>query len=211
MNNIRKYLRELSIVVLGIAITLSLSVWISNKNEKRDMALYLNAIKMELEDNITIIDTVMEYFQNASKYEKYLSLHDNQSLHEDSLAYYVNSCCYLLPNIQLNTNAFDMFKNAGVMRLVSNKDLLMSIWNAYNSCAALNVSLDKYCDKKYECIEKEAVTLKNGELDFKELKYVKHAPMYNFYAPMLATAILNNRDKGLEPIKETLAKLERRK
>ena len=39
-----KYLREISVVVIGVAITLSVSYWIGVKNEKRDMALHLRAI-----------------------------------------------------------------------------------------------------------------------------------------------------------------------
>jgi hypothetical protein len=101
--------------------------------------------------------------------------------------------------------------NSGTMRLVSDKDLLMSIWKAYNSCTELNEVLDLYCNRKMEHIEREAILNKNGELNFKELNYVKAAPMYNFYAVSFATVALDYKEKGLKPVKETLSTLEGRK
>ena len=48
IKKIGKFVREISVIVIGVAITLSASYWLSDRNEKRDMALYLTAIKMEL-------------------------------------------------------------------------------------------------------------------------------------------------------------------
>ncbi|MDR1602591.1 MAG: hypothetical protein LBS42_09220 [Tannerella sp.] len=47
---------ELSIVVIGIAIMLSVNNWLTTRNEKKDMALYLNAVKLELETNLADLE-----------------------------------------------------------------------------------------------------------------------------------------------------------
>ena len=51
MSKFGKFDREVSVVVIGVAITLTATLWINKKNEKRDMALYLNAMKIELDEN----------------------------------------------------------------------------------------------------------------------------------------------------------------
>ena len=53
---IGKFLREIAVIVIGVAITLSASYWITNKNAERDMDLYLNAIRIELEENIRTLE-----------------------------------------------------------------------------------------------------------------------------------------------------------
>jgi hypothetical protein len=49
---IGKYLRKLSIVVVGIAITLYVNNYLTTRTKKKDMALYLNAVKMELKTDL---------------------------------------------------------------------------------------------------------------------------------------------------------------
>ena len=56
VKKVGKYLREISVVVIGVAITLSASFWINNRNDKRDMNLYLYAIKLELDENIKFLE-----------------------------------------------------------------------------------------------------------------------------------------------------------
>ncbi|MCL2042236.1 MAG: hypothetical protein FWG84_09415 [Bacteroidales bacterium] len=58
MKNLEKYLQEISVVVIGVAITLSVSYWISRQSEKKDVALYelkkeqcIKENQLELEGN----------------------------------------------------------------------------------------------------------------------------------------------------------------
>ena len=55
MKSITKYLRELSVVVAGIAITFIASNWISNRNAQKELANDLEAVRIELEDNLALI------------------------------------------------------------------------------------------------------------------------------------------------------------
>ena len=73
---IGKYLREISVVVIGVAITLSVSVWLGNRNEKKDIALHLHAIKMELEENEKNLENLIERLKLAAEYTNYLLSHD---------------------------------------------------------------------------------------------------------------------------------------
>lgn len=55
LKSITKYLRELSVVVAGIAITFIASNWISNRNAQKELANDLEAVRIELEDNLALI------------------------------------------------------------------------------------------------------------------------------------------------------------
>ena len=209
MSKFGKFAREVSVVVIGVAITLTATLWIYKKNEKRDMALYLNAMKIELDENITTIEGSIEYLRPAVEYEKYLQRHELKSLDEDTLLYYATSCCYIINKYTFKTNAFEMFKNSGVMRLMDDKELLLSIWDVYSSIVALNETLKWYFDKKWSYMEKDFLFMKGRILDFSKL--TNEAPMYNFYNSALSSSILKNCENALMSTKEAIAKLEKRK
>jgi predicted negative regulator of RcsB-dependent stress response len=80
-----KFLREISVVVIGVAITLSVSYWIGVKKEKKDMALHLRAIRMELAENANDIGILIETLKPAHNYTMYLRLNDKKMLDKDSL------------------------------------------------------------------------------------------------------------------------------
>ncbi|MDR0206006.1 MAG: hypothetical protein LBI45_01945, partial [Bacteroidales bacterium] len=82
-NKFVKYFREVSVVVIGVAITLFASYRLGINNEKRDMTLYLNTVKMELEENIKILDTARLKLQISVNYSQYLWTHDKDALDED--------------------------------------------------------------------------------------------------------------------------------
>ncbi|MDR2057610.1 MAG: hypothetical protein LBP83_04895 [Dysgonamonadaceae bacterium] len=53
-----KYTRELSIVVVGIAITLSINNWFATKTERKDTTLYLDAVTLELKTNLESLSKI---------------------------------------------------------------------------------------------------------------------------------------------------------
>jgi hypothetical protein len=181
-----KYLREISVVVIGVAITLSVSYWIVVQNEKRDMALHLRAIKMELQENAGDIGKLVETLKPACRYTAYLRSHDKKSLDKDSLNSY-SSLCYAAPqNFTFKTNAFEMFKTSGTMRLMDDKDLLMEIWNAYDGILNLKEAVDIHNKLKWDFMEKEISLVdvdKDGKVEWDMI------PMYDFYKK---TGISNN-------------------
>jgi hypothetical protein len=208
IKNLGKYVREVSVVVFGVAITLSVTIWISQKSEKRDVDLYLNTIKMELEENIIAIDKSIEYLRPAAKYEAYLRLHDKKSLNEDTLGYYA-SFFYEITTFRLKTNAFEMVKGSGIMRLLDDKELLLSTWDVYSDIVSVNEHLKWYSDKKWEYMEKDLLFVERGTLSLSKLPNV--APMYNFYNWGLSSGTLEGCKDLLKKMTETVEKLEKRK
>ena len=199
---IGKYLREVSVVVLGVAITLAVSIWISNKNEKRDLNLYLNAIKIELEENIKSIDEQMVFFEKQVEYANYLKLNGKKLLNLDTIVSKYGDNIWLIENPTCNRYAFEMFKTSGIMRLVNDKELLLNIWKAYTSLEGLEGNLSEGFKWKIEEIKQEM-------LDALQEKDFDTMPMYNFYSTPWPKNMLQDCQRVSELLKETVMKLEK--
>ena len=166
------FLREIAIIVIGVAITLSASYFITKSNEKRDMHLYLNAIKMELEENLKVLDENAVKFQQHVKYADYLQSNDKEAINRDSVSHYSNIYYNYLP-YTFNSNAFEMFKTSSVMHLLSDKDLLLSIWEVYSELSEVKKILDLYMDIRLEDMKKEK--------EWSGTEKRNNIPMYSFY------------------------------
>ncbi len=203
MKAIVRYIRDFSIVVAGIAVTLYVNYKVTNQDEKRDLRLYLNTIKMELEENIKVFDEVIEYMQPSIRYADYVRSHDKKSLNRDTLNVYVNVFSSS-KSFTFNTNAFEMFKTSGIMRLVDDKDLLLSIWDVYTSINDLEEYLDLGFQTKYDEMKKLLALTKQGD--------VKDAPLRDFYTDSNMTyMMLQMSEETLKKSKEMVLKLEESK
>ena len=152
IKSVGQYLRELSIIVSGVAITLIAGLYINNRNNEKDIELYLENIKLELQKNIEDINDVREYYNMAAHYSEYLLTNNMQNLHPDTLNKY-SGLTKALPFFTYKSSAFDMFKTSGVMRLIKDKNKVMSIWNSYDALEFLKMSNDFYIQRKVTVIE----------------------------------------------------------
>ena len=205
MGKIGKYLREVSIVVLGVAITLSVSDLISNINEKRDLALCLDAIKIELERNATVFEANVEWLQKSLNYANYIhSLNRNPS-NQDSINYYMHSedgygwGVIQLPNL-VAKDAIEMFKFSGIMRNMKDKEKLVSILEVYRRIENTQQFLDLCFQIKRE------ESMKKAQLRFDGQQIA--IPMQLFYRNTYSYEMVRQCKEASELIKEVLAKLE---
>ena len=196
---IGKYLREISVVVIGVAITLFVSYWISNNRERKDMSLYLEAIRLELEENVKAIDQYVESLQGSVKYADYLQSHNKKSLNADTIEKYAYDYGSV-PVFKFKINAFEMFKNSGFMRLMEDRGLLLTVWNVYAELDELRLGLDECTQVKKEEIRKEIQLFAEG---------TPHIPMYQFYLSNLPYKMQYNCEETLKIVKETLEQLEK--
>ena len=208
MKKIGKYIRELSIVVIGVAITLSASYWISEKSEKKNMKLYLNTIKMELELNAENFDFYAVWLQKSVSYAEYLKSNDKKNLNQDSLSYYSVSnnegCGYMNINSRttqfFTTNAFEVFKASGFMSQLTDKELLISIMKAYTYLAYAKQNIDRCFLIKEQEAMKELELIENG--------IPVDVPMRTYYSTDLPHSLVRTCEDASYIIKETLSKLE---
>ncbi|MDR2627514.1 MAG: hypothetical protein LBC40_05730 [Dysgonamonadaceae bacterium] len=202
-NKIGRYLREVSVVVIGVAITLSASYWITSRSEKRDMDLYLEAIKLELEANIQRIDAEAAYLEEWENYALYLQSRDKKSLHPDSIRVAGSAGLGTIKNIIYQTSAFEMFKVSGAMRLIEDKALLQSLWEAYLYLEIIRGSINEY----YEL--KKAQGIKELQLELEGIQ--SPIPLYDFFISFANFGALEGCKSLSQELKETVRKLEERK
>ena len=209
MKKIGKYIRELSIVVIGVAITLSASNWISSISERKNLALYLNTLKIELEENAKSFDHYAIQLQKSVRYANYIQSNDEKSINQDTIIYYARSdndglgWAIIQPQTIFNKNAFEMFKTSGSMSQVDNKELLMSIWGVYGYMENIQLFLDMCFQRKGEEVTKEWYLRKEGKQII--------VPMQFFYSTDLPHQMALNCERVSEKIKEVVSKLEKTK
>ena len=201
ISKIGKYLREISVVVIGVAITLSVSFWISQRSEKRDITLYLNAIKLELEENIATLEWAIEELKPSVKYSNYLKSQDTKSLKSDSIKSHGDAFSVNMYSFQ--TNAFEMFKNSGVMRFIDDKEFLQSLWNMYEGIIGIRTISDWYFQEKWNALKQDIPLLIEDQKQ-------KIAPLYYFHLAM-PDLMLAHYEKVLKKSKVMVLRLENKK
>ena len=197
LKNILNYTRELSIVVLGIAITLTATYSLSNQSEKRDMKLYLNAIKLELEENLKIIEEKQEYFRITNQFAEFLLSNKSKDKFSEEFKETAGTVSYM----NIKTSAFEMFKSSGTMRLVQNKVLLNSIWESYAELESSENGNNTYMQKKWDELFNYMLIKRSTALDFDE-----NDRLYTFLS--INIGFDEELDKAADTIKHTLKLLE---
>lgn len=180
-NKLGKYFIELSIVVAGIAITLAANSFINTLNEKKDMRRYVEAVRLELEENLELVKSRRAFYDETTKFGKYLNSVKYSELNADSLQSY-RHVSNQISNLSFKTGAFEMFKSSGAMRLVKDKNMLISLTDAYADLETLKESNDMYMQRKMNELY-EAFSNQSGdaqlEIDFTLPQYKR---LYFFYA-----------------------------
>jgi hypothetical protein len=201
-----KYLREVSVVVIGVAITIFASQWLGIKNEKRDMNLHLYAVRLELDENIKILDTIIHDLTPSVKYIAYLQSNDKKILNNDSLMNFFQ-ICYTIKTYSFKTNAFEMFKTSGLMRLMEKQELLLTIWDAYAELVELKQALEEYNKIKWSFMEKDMPQLEKN-MEQNRLTYLSYIPMYSFHNLGVSYSIQTQCKRSLDKIKEMVLKFD---
>ncbi len=160
--NIRKYLRELSVVVVGIAITFFVSGWITGLQEKKMLKSYLQAVKFELEENQLQVEDKMLMYAQISILADYLAIKSPQDHLVDSvsLVSFYNSSLFgnqqeVVTNIStivIKTSAFQMLKSSQVAHTFMDQELFRSILESYTLMEDIKRESDEYMSGKKELI-----------------------------------------------------------
>jgi|GEM_PF-1181165 len=208
IKTIVRYIRDFSIVVAGIAVTMYVNDLITCKSEKRDLKLYLDAVMLELEDNIRELENQITTEQKSIRYVNYLntvgpkSSADIRVVNRDSIISYIDAIYYIQSTTYKNY-AFEMFKQSGTMRLMDNKELLLSIWKAYTYLDEVKDIIAMGYQFKFEEVKRELHLLPEERQ--------KNIPMYTFYTQTGWTLEFQRLWKeSAEMLKETIKKIERK-
>ena len=217
-----KFLRELSVIVTGIIITVGLGLLVNKRNNEKDLKLFLTAVAMELEENADKCDLYATWMQKSVRYANYLKSNDFKSLDADSLAFYAYTTkprAYTEEEIKdgagcgfantssgvdwFTTFSFDMLQMSGILRQVKDKALLSSIWRAYTQIISQKNGIERaFRLKEEEYIKEQQLILEGKPFG---------APMRTFYSYDLPESIVDHCQATSIVLRETVSKLEEAK
>lgn len=144
------YLRELSVVIIGIAITFFFSDIISKSKEKKDLNTQLSIIYDELEENLEVIDRLIVHYDRHLKLryylQKYMAHPDGN--YADSVQLY-SSTAFNSAGFYYKRSAYEMFINSGMMKAVEDRQLLLDITESYLKLEAVKQEHEKHLELKY--------------------------------------------------------------
>ena len=126
------YLRELSIVIIGVATTFLISDAISTAKEKKDLNLQLNTIYTELEENLEKVNSLIKLYDNHIRLGTLLrqTITEPEQVNKDTLRKYIMSADHMDLFIY-HKAAYEMFVINGGMKLLSDRKLLLDISESY--------------------------------------------------------------------------------
>jgi len=206
MKTIGKYLRELSIVVTGIVITIGIGFWVNSKNNEKDLQLNLDAIRLELEENMRYIIDRETALMPEYKYAAYLKSHKKDKLDFDIIKEFAKNGYTNVDFIFFKTGAFEMFKSSGVMRLLHNKKMMHEIWDTYFWLHRQELAFEKLTQIKIDEI------LKWSE-ERKKYPDKQIIPLYDFYVlgfyDFYYEGIKSTYNQLFEMLNKTLSELEK--
>ena len=178
-----KYLRELSVVVVGISITFLANNCLNNSKDKKDLQQYMDMIYLELESNHNIVLGMSYYFGQVDSLGMYLRSVKQEQVEKDSLVKYRDALGIWLLNY--NKNAFEMFKTSGTMRLIKDKSFSKSIMDCYSNMELTAVYHDLFLNARKDIVTD--LLLNTPEpfsidliIDLFSTPQCKH--IYNFYS-----------------------------
>ena len=172
-----RYTRELSIVVAGIAITFLVNDCIGRRNEKNDMMRYLNAVKVELQENLSIIEEKTAFYDKTAALSRYLRSDKPENLSSDSIAAYSNVATFFFTTT-FKTSAFETLKMSGTMRLLD-ETLLTYIIDCYRVTDEVKSNSDSYMQRKMD--ELYTAIIDNEEVNTIDLLSEKQKRLFYFF------------------------------
>lgn len=127
-----RYLRELSIVIIGVAVTLFASNIIVNIKEQKDLDTQINAIYAELIDNQELVDKLIADYNAHNRLKELLTqtLDKSVTINKDTMDFYIRNVGKMTP-FTYKKGAYEMFLNSGTMKLMKDRGLLMDITECY--------------------------------------------------------------------------------
>lgn len=155
---------------------------------------------MELRTNVEIIENEIDLLDRSVNYSRYLLSKNKESLDQDTVQKYQYTITQQR-DPKLKYNAFEMFKSSGNMRLISNKDLQLSIWEVYDQIDEFQDEFRAYYQHKGDKLNQEALS----KLDEKNSSLT----MYDFFITGYSISLQKRCKEALKSLKEEVDKLEK--
>ena len=141
------YIRQTSIVVIGVLITFVGSELVTQNSEKKDIQATMSLIRDELKSNRENYKSIVSEFREDERLSSLLVEHDlkHRTIPEDSLIQFR----FLMGHIRsfyYSQNALDILKNSMLMQKISDKELLLQLTGIYEVLDGFRATMNGYWD-----------------------------------------------------------------
>ena len=152
------YVRQISIVVIGVLITFMGSDLVTRNSEKEDIRATMLLIKEELKSNREKYEDIVAEFQEDERLSALLAEHDLKIriIPEDSLSH-IRSFTY-------TQNALDILKSSMLMQKISDKELLLQLTEIYEVLDGFKATMNGYYDMKDQVMTPFNLTLTDEQM-----------------------------------------------
>lgn len=148
-----KYLRELSIVIAGVFITLAGTDFINDTSQKKQIKESMLMIKMELEENLKSISYAeTQYLDEINFFQLLIKKQDSlQAIQASILENNINTP-FRSRDLEYSEDALEVLKNSALIQQIPDKQFILKLLQAYKGCRKINEDNKSYYAYKTEHI-----------------------------------------------------------
>ncbi len=145
------YIRQTSIVVIGVVITFAGSDMISKCSEEKEIRSTMSLIRNELKRNRANFNYIVEEFSGDERLSVLLMEHNMnyRDVPEDSLRQFGVVLGHIR-SFSYTRTALDILKNSMLMQKISDKEFLLSLTEVYETLEGFRQTMNSYYDMKDE-------------------------------------------------------------
>jgi cell division protein FtsB len=184
--HIGSYLRELSIVIIGIGVTLYASNLVTSCNGQRNLNAQLEAIYAELSENKVFLDKHIDQLNRYAQFRNMIASYTAYDLPipKDSVKQYYNLLDIGIGFTLYKRSAYDLLFYSGNMLLIKDKKQLAAISNCYADLEVISRTWAEINTMKRNMYFTLFGTDKSPSINFDEPDFNKPEwrQMRNFYA-----------------------------
>ena len=179
-----KYIKDLSITILGVFVTLWLIGIIADNKTDRNVDMVINLIKMEMESNLKSLNGAQQKWENEQQvYGMIIKQNFNiQNIPVDTLIKHKNIIGDK-HSFYVSNDSYEVFKLSQLMQHIEKKIFLRKLSKAYGTCDLISEKLSRYSNQKLDGIN----DLIYSTTDNKTINKFLNGSIYDFY-----TMPLNN-------------------
>lgn len=160
------YVRQTSIVVIGVLITFVGSELVTRCSEQKDIKSTMLLIRDELRNNKDKFKGAISEFNNDERISTLLVEHDMKfrTIPEDSLRQFG----FVLGHFRIfsyRRNAMDLLKNSMLMQKISDKEFLLSLIEVYETLEGFKTLITEYYDMKGQAVNPFHLTLTDEQFN----------------------------------------------
>lgn len=146
---IKDYIRQLSIVILGIVVTFAANDAITNYSQSKEIESALQLVKKELEMNLEKVRKINSRITMEQKAFNYVLNHANsfEQASEDTLFLYQN-IPFQSRTFSYTKDAIDLLKSSSLFQKIRPKDLTLQIITTYSDLEIVAGNVEDFYNMK---------------------------------------------------------------